>query len=183
MTLLSGKTILLVIPKSQFDEEELFPVRDFFQEAGARVLILSKSGQECRGMQKARFQPDGVIVDWNKQEGFVGKYSAVLVMGGRGASKSLWDDPILPQILTDHRRAGKVIGAVGTAVAVLARGSLLDGGFAAPDDDKVNAALEECSLFASDEEIVKAGNVVTAKNAQFINEFSEMVKQALLENE
>ena len=181
MTLLSGKTILLVIPKSQFDEEELFPVRDFFQEAGARVLTLSKSGQECRGMQKSQFQPDGMIVDWDKQAGIFGKYDAVLVLGGRGASKSLWDDLILPQILTDHHRAGKVIGAVGTAVVVLAQGSLLDSGFAAPDDEKVNAELEKCSLFASEDNVVKAGNVVTAKSAQSIKEFSEVVKETLLE--
>ncbi len=180
MSVLSGKNILLVIPKSQFDEEELFPVRDYFQEAGARVLILSKSGQECRGMQKTRFQPDGMIVDWNKQEGIIAKYDAALVLGGRGASKSLWDDPILPQILTDHLRAEKVIGAVGTGVVVLARGSLLINEFTAPEDEKVQAELEECGLVADDDEVVSAGNVVTAKGAQSINEFADAVKLLLL---
>ena len=181
MSVLSGKNILLVIPKSQFDEEELFPVRDYFQEAGARVLILSKSGQESRGMQKTHFQPDGMIVDWNKQEGIFAKYDAVLVLGGRGAAKSLWDDPILPQILTDHLRAEKVIGAVGTAVVVFARGSLLNNEFTAPADEKVQAELEQCGLVADDDEVVCAGNVVTAKSALSINEFCEIVKQRLLE--
>ena len=181
MSLLSGKNILLVIPKSQFDEEELFPVRDYFQAAGARVLILSKSGQECRGMQKTRFQPDGMIVDWNKQEGIYEKYDAVLVLGGRGAAKSLWDDTILPQILTDHHRAGKIIGAVGTAIVVLARGSLLNDEFAAPDDEKVHAELEERGLIVGDEEIVNAENVVTAKSAKSIGEFADAVKRLLLE--
>ena len=181
MAPLSGKNILLVIPKSQFDEEELFPVRDYFQEAGARVLILSKSGQECRGMQKTRFQPDGMIVDWNKQEGIFEKYDAVLVLGGRGAAKSLWEDTILPQILTDHHRAGKVVGAVGTAIVVLARGSLLNHDFAAPEDEKVQAELVQCGVVAVEDEVVSAGNMVTAKNAQSINEFCGIVKQRLLE--
>ncbi len=180
MSVLSGKNILIVIPKSQFDEEELFPVRDYFKTAGARVLILSKSGQECRGMQKTTFQPDGMIVDWDKQAGIFGKYDSVLVMGGRGASKSLWDDPILPQILTDHLRAEKVIGAVGTAIVVLARGSLLNGEFAASADDKVQAELQACGLVAEDDEVIKSGNIVTATGAQSIGEFVDSVKQLLL---
>ena len=180
MSVLSGKNILIVIPKSQFDEEELFPVRDYFKEAGARVLVLSKSGQECRGMQKTKFQPDGMIVDWDKQKGIFAKYDAVLVMGGRGAAKSLWDDPILLQILTDHLRLEKVIGAVGTAIVVLARGSLLTGDFTAPGDEKVQAELANCGLTAEDDDVIKSGNIVTAKNAQAISGFVNDVKQLLL---
>jgi len=101
-----GKNILMVIPRNQFDEDELFATRELLELAGARVIVLSKTGQEAVGTNRTRFLPHGMIIDWNKQEGIFGKYDAVVLVGGKGAPKSLWDDPILPQILTDHYRAG-----------------------------------------------------------------------------
>ncbi len=124
MSVLSGKLILVAIPKSQFEEGELLPLREILIGAGARVFVLSKSGQAARGMEKTSFQPDGTIVDWDKQPGVVGKYHAVVVLGGRGASKSLWEDPILPQILTDHFRAERIVAAMGEGAPVLVRAGL-----------------------------------------------------------
>jgi putative intracellular protease/amidase len=102
---------------------------------GARVVVLSRSGQEGRGMNQERFQPDGMIIDWNKQPGVEGKYHAVVLVGGKGARKSLWDDPIVPQILTDHYRAGSVVGAMGSALVVLARASLITGEIPEPEEE------------------------------------------------
>ena len=113
MSDLSRTNILIIIPKSQFCEQELNGVRTVLQQCGANVVVLSKSGQEARGMNKEKFQPDGMIVDWNKQIGVESKYHAVILVGGKGAKKSLWDDPIVPQILTDHYRFGSIIGAIG----------------------------------------------------------------------
>lgn len=99
MANLFGKHILIIIPKSQFCEEELNGVRNVLQQGGANVVVLSKSGQEARGVNKEKFQPNGIIVDWDKQMGVENKYHAVILVGGKGAKKSLWDDPIAPIIL------------------------------------------------------------------------------------
>ena len=89
MSDLSGTNILIIIPKSQFCGQELNGVRTILQQCGANVVVLSKSGQEARGMNKEKFQPDGMIVDWNKQPGIEGKYHAVILVGGKGAKKFL----------------------------------------------------------------------------------------------
>ena len=107
MNRLEVKNILIIIPKSQFCEEELNGVLDPLKDAGFNIIVLSKNGQEARGTNKTKFQPDGILVDWDKQSGVSGKYDAVLVLGGKGSAKSLWDDPILPQMLTGDWRAGK----------------------------------------------------------------------------
>ena len=49
MSNLSKKNILIIIPKSQFCEQELNGVRTVLQQSGANVVVLSKSGQEARG--------------------------------------------------------------------------------------------------------------------------------------
>ena len=176
---LKSKNILIVIPKNQFQEQELFDTLEVLKTSGPRVLVLSKSGQEAVGMNKTRFTPDGVLVDWDKQPGISGKYDAVLVMGGKGASKSLWDDTILPQILTDHFRAGRVIGALGLGVAVLARASLLSYEAAGPEDERFILELEQAGLTRSNDAVVQDGKVITASGPDAAAEFAQAVLSAL----
>jgi protease I len=176
---LQSKNILIVIPKSQFLEQELFDTLEVLKAAGPRIIVLSKSGQEAVGMNKTRFTPDGVLVDWDKQEGFAGKYHAVLVMGGKGSPKSLWDDPILPQILTDHFREERVIGAIGLGVAVLARASLLSYEAAGPEDEKFLSELEEAGLTRALSPVVQDGKVITASGPEAATEFARAIASAL----
>lgn len=130
-------------------------------------------------MGKTRFTPDGVIVDWDKQTEYMGKYHAVLVMGGKGAPKSLWGDPILPQILTDHFREEKVIGAIGLGVAVLARASLLSYEAAGPEDEAFQLELEQAGLTRSHSAVVQDGKVITASGPEAAEEFAQTVISAI----
>jgi putative intracellular protease/amidase len=177
---LSGKNILLVIPRNQFDEDELFKTRDFIESAGARVIVLSQNGKEATGMKKTRFQPHGMIIDWNKQEGVFGKYHAALLIGGKGAPKSLWDDTILPQILTDLYRAGKVVGAMGLSVVVLARASfLMQKEASGPNDERFLKELEAGSGYYSTEPVTCCESIITARGGEAAKEFVEAVTSAL----
>lgn len=130
-------------------------------------------------MSKTRFTPDGMLVDWDKQEGYTGKYHAVLVMGGKGAPKSLWGDPILPQILTDHFRAERVIGAIGLGVAVLARASLLSYEAAGPEDEVFLSELEQAGLTRTHSVVVQDGKVITASGPEAAAEFAKTIISAL----
>lgn len=130
-------------------------------------------------MDKTRFMPDGMLVDWDKQQDIFGKYDAVLVMGGKGAPKSLWDDNILPQILTDHFRAERVIGAIGLGVAVLARASLLSYEAAGPDNEKFLLELENAGLTRSLSPIVQDERVITASGSEAATEFAQTILSAL----
>lgn len=176
---LKSKNILIVIPKSQFQEQELFDTLEVLKAAGPRIIVLSKSGQEAVGMNKTRFKPDGVLVDWDKQQDIYGNYDAVLVMGGKGAPKSLWDDTILPQILTDHFRAERVVGAIGLGVAVLARASLLSCEAAGPEDEKFLSELEEAGLTRANSPVIQDGKVITASGPEAATEFARTIVSAL----
>ena len=156
----------------------MFDTLEILKTYGPRVLVLSKSGQEAVGMNKTRFTPDGVLVDWDKQPGISGKYDAVLVMGGKGAPKSLWDDTILPQILTDHFRAGRVIGALGLGVAVLARASLLSYEAAGPEDERFILELKQVGLTRSNDAVIQDGKVITAAGPDAAAEFAQAVLSA-----
>lgn len=179
MSDLKSKTILIVIPKNQFQEQELFDTLEVLKATDARIIVLSKSGQEASGMNKTRFMPDGMLVDWDKQSDIPKWYHAILVLGGKGAPKSLWDDDILPQILTDHYRADRIIGAIGLGVAVLARASVVSGEASGPDDEKFLSELNEAGITRSPSPVVQDGNVITASGPEAATEFAGAVVRAL----
>ena len=172
---LFGKNILIIIPKSQFCEEELNGIRNVLQQDGANVVVLSKSGQEALGMNKEKFQPDGMIVDWNKQIRLNNKYHAVILVGGKGAKKSLWDDPIVPQILTDHYRFGSIIGAIGTAIVVLVRACLVTGEVPRLDDDVACKELESLNAVYVDAPFTRIENVVLGQGKKSVQKFSRAI--------
>ena len=175
MSDLSRTNILIIIPKSQFCEQELNGVRTVLQQCGANVVVLSKSGQEARGMNKEKFQPDGMIVDWNKQIGVEGKYHAVILVGGKGAKKSLWDDPIVPQILTDHYRFGSIIGALGSAIVVLVRASLVTGEVPVQEDEDTRKELESLNTVCVDTPVIRGENLVLGQGADSVSDFSKSI--------
>ena len=175
MSNLSEKNILIIIPKSQFCEQVLNGVRTVLQQGGANVIVLSKSGQEARGSNKKKFQPDGMIVDWNKQPGIKGKYHAVIVIGGKGAKKSLWGDPIVPQILTDHYRCGSVIAAIGGGLVVLLSASLIAGEIPLPKDENTRKELERLNAVCVDISVISNENLVLGEGAGSVSEFSQSI--------
>ncbi|MGV7220758.1 MAG: DJ-1/PfpI family protein [Nitrospinales bacterium] len=178
----SVKNILVVIPNNQFNDDELFGVTKFFTDEGIKQVVLSKSGHEALGMSRNRFQPDGPIIDWNKQDGVYGKYGAIILIGGKGARKSLWDDPIIPQILVDHHRSGSIVGALGSACVVLARASLLTDDCVTPDDDQSLKELKELGIYCSENMIEESDGIITGRGAEAAGDFAVRVVELLKEN-
>jgi len=158
-----SKIILLVIPQNRFCDQQLLDLKTVFAEVPLKTIVLSKSGNEAIGEMKTRLVPDGILVDWDKRFLPNKKYDAVVVVGGKGAKNSIWNDPILPQILTDHYRAGKVVGALGLSVVSLARAGLLAGQDAsAPHHEACARELEEAGAFVVEEPLAFTNQIVTA---------------------
>ena len=155
--------ILLVIPQNRFCDQQLLDLKTVFEAIPVKSVILSKSGSEAVGEMKTKLIPDGILVDWDKKFLRNKKFDAVVVVGGKGAKNSIWDDPILPQILTDHFRAGKVIGALGLSVVSMARAGLLDGQDAsAPNHKSCIQELKRAGAYIVEEPLVYSDQIVTA---------------------
>ena len=171
----SRENVLIIIPNSQYCEGELNGVMSELKESGVRAIVLSKSGQEAFSMKRNKFKPDGMIVDWNKQPGVHGKYNAVILVGGKGARKSLWDDPIIPQILTDHYRFGSVIGAIGSATVVLMKASLVLGEIPFPSEDLAKKELESLGAVCNDSLVTCEGKIVLGQGVNSVKKFSQTI--------
>jgi protease I len=160
---LGSQVILIVIPQSRFCDQQLLDLKTVFEEKLLELVVLSKSGTEAVGEMKTRLTPDGILVDWDKRFLPNKRYDAVLVVGGKGAKQSIWNDSILPQILTDHYRSGKVVGALGLSVVALARAGLLTGKDASvPDHEACIWEVKGAGVYISKDPLTCSNRIVTA---------------------
>ena len=172
--------ILLVIPQNRFCDQQLLQLKSIFDEVPVKTVVLSKSGQEAMGENKTRVIPDGILVDWDRRFLQKKKYDAVVVVGGKGAKASIWNDPILPQILTDHFRAGKIVGAMGLSVVSLARAGLLSRQeVSAPKNEGCIRELEDVGAFIVEEPLTFSSQVVTAGDDSSGNLFGKKILELL----
>ena len=173
---LKGKNILIMMPQNQFCGEELFGILRVLEKTDAKIVVLSRTGKEATGMNREeRYTPDGLIPDWNKQSGIVGKYHAVILTGGKGAQKSLWDDPIAHQIAVDHYRAGSIIGAIGAGLITLARASLLTEDTSTPEYPPALAELNKLNISLSPLSVTVSGKIVTGSGGPAASAFAEAI--------
>ena len=172
--------VLIVIPQNRFCDQQLLDLKAVFEKIPLKTIVLSKSGTEAVGEKKTRLSPDGILVDWDKKFLPNNKYDAVVVVGGKGAKSSIWNDPILPQILTDHYRAGKVVGALGLSVLALARAGLLAGQDASvPDHEACIQELKDAGAYVVEEPLTCSNHIVTAGDDSSGKLFGEKIIELL----
>ena len=126
------------------------------------------------------FQPDGMLVDWNRFLQGKQKYDAVIVIGGKGAKSSIWEDPILPQILTDHFRAGKILGAFGLSVVALARAGLVSRSeVSAQKEEGCLKELVDAGAFPEEKNLVVVDRIITSNDPSTGKIFGETILELL----
>ena len=172
--------ILLVIPPNRFCSQQLFGLKELLEKKTVQCRVLSKNGKEAKGEDKSLIQPDGMLVDWNRYLQGKQKYDAVIVIGGKGSKNSIWEDPILPQILTDHFRAGKILGAFGLSVVALARAGLISQcEISAIDDQACLQELEDAGAFPDAKNMITAERIITSKDPEGGKRFGEVLLRML----
>ena len=177
---MSTALFLLVIPQNRFCEQQLFDLKEVLEGGGGECRILSKSGKEAKGEAKTLFQPDGMLVDWNRFLQGKPKYDAVIVIGGKGAKSSIWEDTILPQILTDHFRAGKILGAFGLSVVALARAGLVSRcEVSAQKEEACLKELDDAGAFPEDKNLVVVNRIITSNDPSAGKIFGETTLELL----
>ena len=174
------KLFLLVIPQNRFCEQQLFDLKKVLEEGAGECRVLSKSGKETKSDAKTLFQPDGMLVDWNRFLQGKEKYDAVIVIGGKGAKNSIWQDPILPQILTDHFRAGKILGAFGLSVVALARAGLISRcEVSAQKEEACLKELYDAGAFPEEKNLVVVDRIITSNDPGAGKIFGETILELL----
>jgi protease I len=191
---LTAKNILIVIPKDYYNEKELDPILEALKKEGtANIRIASSKFKEAVGMKNGRIMPDVMIVD--AVEGLVGDsyvtggsgtrqvrgvFHGVILIGGSGAKRYLWEDNILRLLLTDRHSAGFVVAAIGLGVPCLGFAGLLEGLSVAVECTKESIQeLEKAKALVVEDDVVANDRVITGRDASAVKPFIEAVIAAV----
>jgi protease I len=172
---LAGKRVLFVFAPEQFRDEELLEPKRILEAAGARTALASTRTGVATGMLGARVMPQMLVRDAKAQD-----YDAVVVVGGMGSPRHLWNDGPLLAILRDRARAGKVVGAICLSGAVLGKSGIAKGRRATcwPDDTAI-AALRNGGATYEKADVVVDGNLVSADGPASATKFGEAIVRAM----
>src|SRR5262245_32235953 len=119
---LAGKTIALVIPHTQFRDEEFFEPKRILESEGATVIVASGSARTCYGTQGGPAQASRAIADVKADE-----INALVICGGPSVPEFFWNDKKLQELASAMSAAGKVVAAICLSTVVLAKAKLLAG--------------------------------------------------------
>src|SRR6185295_12567933 len=101
---LDGKKVLMVIPHTQFREEEFFEPKKILEDEGAKVVVASTTVRMCRGMKGGAAQSEIAIADAKADD-----YACVVLCGGSSVPEFFWKDKKLQELVGAMAAAGKVV--------------------------------------------------------------------------
>ena len=173
---LSGKTVLMVIPFTQFRDEEFFDARKALESEGAKVVVASTAIRTCHGMDGGTVQSEITTTDAKAED-----YNALVLCGGSSVPDFLWTDKKLIELATAMGAAGKVVAAISLSPVVLAKAKLLT-------DIEATVyflpqAIQELKTGGAKYvkgPLVVAKNIITAEGPEQTMPFAQAISKALL---
>ena len=172
---LDGKKVLMIIPHTQFREEEFFEPRKILEDEGAKVVVASTTARMCRGLKGGTAQSDIAIGDAKADD-----YAGIILCGGASVPEFFWNDKKLQELVTAAAAAGKVVAAICLSTVVLAKAKLLAGREATVYF--LPQAIEELKQAGAKyvkETLVIHNNIILAEGPPDSQRFGQAIRAAL----
>ena len=112
-------SILIFLPKKDFNEEEFTIVKRLLLKAGWQVFITSDDHFVCSGSKGMKVKSDTSFFNIN-----VNNFSALILVGGAG-SKAYWKNQTLQKIIKKFFVLEKVVAAICSSPVILANAGIL----------------------------------------------------------
>jgi len=157
------KSVLLILPAQKFNEEEYLIITNALERAEIKVFLASDSYSLCVGSNGMKVKNDVQL--YNIHEG---NFAGLILMGGSGM-RNYWNDPIIQSIVQKFSKSKKPVGAICSAVIILAKAGVLSECAACHSDDRKE--LEKQGVDYKDLPVVIQKNIITAQNPPAAPEF------------
>jgi protease I len=172
---LDGKKVLMVIPHTQFRDEEFFEPKKILEDEGAKVVVASTTARMCRGVKGGIAQAEVTIAEAKADD-----YAGIVVCGGPSVPEFFWNDKKLQELVAAMAGAGKVVAAICLSTVVLAKAKLLAGREATVY--WLPQALEELKSAGAtyvQETLLIHNNIILAEGPPDSQRFGQAVRTAL----
>lgn len=171
------KKIAMVIASKDFKDEEYFTPRKIFDEAGARVDVVSDKLGTAQGTDGGEEKVDIKLNDLN-----VSDFDAVVFAGGPGALDHLNSQDSY-RIVKEAIEQNKILAAICISPVILAKAGVLNGKKAtvwtSPVNKRPKKNIEENGAVYQDKDVVQDNNIITANGPVAAEEFGRKVIEVL----
>jgi len=166
--------VLMVVPPSEYQEDELDIPMDRFREMGMEVDLASLGTATAIGMNGGSVEINLNITDAN-----LSRYDAVVFVGGMGIDMlRLYERSEYLDLAREAEGAGLVVGAICLAPKILANADLLRGRVATSSDPDYIIAK---GADFRDQEVVRDGLIVSANGPEASGKFADALIEAMAE--
>lgn len=174
--ILMGMRVAIVIPQRGFKDESLSIVKEMLDKWHVEPVVASYFSGDCVGYHGAVIKPD--------QNAALVKYSdfdALLLIDGPGIDQyKLFDFRTLLDTVKLFNSNGKIVGAIGNAVKIIARANIVaNTRIAAPRDDETKRLAVLFRAILTDASLEFDRNVLTTGDPQQAGRFSIMLLKEL----
>ena len=172
---LDGKKVMVVVPHTQFRDEEFFEPAKILSGEGAQIVVASTAARTCYGVKGGTVQAELAIADAKAED-----YAALVICGGPSVPEFFWNDKKLQELSTAMSASGKVVGAICLSTVVLAKAKLLTGREATVY--YLPEALEELKTAGAKyvkETLLIHDNIILAEGPPDSQRFGQAIRAAL----
>jgi len=170
---------VLIVATDGFEEWELFGPREILQKRGAEVVLASPKRDP---IQATVHDDPGKTIrpDLTVDEALADDFDALILPGGVRNPDHLRTNRRVIQLIKDFAEQGKPIGAICHGPWLLVEADLLRGR-TATSWPSIRTDLRNAGANVVDEPAVTDGNIVTSRNPQDVEEFTNALID-LIEN-
>lgn len=172
---LEDKSILMIVAFKGFEDKEYFTVKQYFLAAGIKnVMTASDEAGVAIGVNGGEAQVNLPLKQVN-----IADFDAVILVGGSGMGQHL-DIPDSYRIIQSAVLGGKLVAAISSSPAVLAKAGILSG-IQATSDVSEKATLEANGAVFQNKSVVQSGAIITANAVSAVDEFSLQIIDYLMQ--
>lgn len=171
----TGRRVLLMIPFTQYREEDVAETSRVLEKAGISVAIGAASARTCHGMAGGSVDAE-VGLDTADPSDF----DAIVLAGGSSVPSLFWKNKALIALVISMAEAGKPVAAIDLSPVVLAQAGLLQDKRAAVH--YMPEAVEELKNAGAryvSEPFVIEGRVMTAEGTAAVTLLAEALRDTL----
>jgi protease I len=175
VNILKQKSVLIIVPPSNFSDEEFTYLYSYLKNAKVKVKVASIS-KKASGLMGTEVKPDVKLSDVKVKD-----YDAIVVIGECGISKhNLSGNQELLKLVKKANTKKKIVAATCMAPKIMAAADVIRGKVitAWRDPSLVNLLKEKGASYIW-EPVVSDENIITTDSPSSVRTFAEMLIDAL----
>jgi len=169
----SKNSMLVILAKNNFNEEEYLIVKKVFEKSGKTIFIASDSNTICSGEKGLKVGADLNLFNVNEIN-----FAAIVIIGGKGIL-DYRKNSLVQKIAQQFNKAGKVVAAICIAPIILAEAGLLKSVGATCHPECKNELIS-LGIHYRDTNIVNENNIITANGPHSAVQFAETILNTII---